>query len=122
MKRELSSLERQPFDLVVGGAGVYGAVTAWDAALRGLSVGLIDKGDFGGATSFNNLKTVHGGLRYLQHADLRRMRESGGGAGEAHSHANRPPSHSAHAVPLANLPPGASSPSAVSGGDAGERF
>src|SRR3972149_1050739 len=76
MKRELSSLERQTFDLVVVGAGVYGAVTAWDAALRGLSVALIDKGDFGGATSFNNLKTVHGGLRYLQHADFRRMRES----------------------------------------------
>ena len=76
MKRELSSLERQTFDLVVVGAGVYGAVAAWDAALRGLSVALIDKGDFGGATSFNNLKTVHGGLRYLQHAGFRRMRES----------------------------------------------
>jgi glycerol-3-phosphate dehydrogenase len=76
MKRELSSFENQEFDLVIVGAGVYGAATAWDAALRGLSVALVDKGDFGGATSFNNLKTVHGGLRYLQHADLRRMRES----------------------------------------------
>ena len=61
---------------MIVGAGVYGAAAAWDAALRGLSVALVDKGDFGGATSFNNLKTVHGGLRYLQHADLPRMRES----------------------------------------------
>jgi glycerol-3-phosphate dehydrogenase len=76
MKRDLSSLEGHEFHLVIVGAGVYGAVAAWDAALRGLSVALVDKGDFGSATSFNNLKTVHGGLRYLQHADLRRMRES----------------------------------------------
>ncbi|MGH9459958.1 MAG: glycerol-3-phosphate dehydrogenase/oxidase [Vicinamibacteria bacterium] len=76
MKRELSALEGSEFDVVVVGAGVYGAATAWDAALRGLSVTLIDKGDFGGATSFNSLKTVHGGLRYLQHGDFRRMRES----------------------------------------------
>ena len=76
MKRELSSLEGSEFDLVVVGAGVYGALAAWDAALRGLSVALIDKCDFGSATSFNSLKTAHGGLRYLQHADFRRMRES----------------------------------------------
>ena len=76
MKRELSALEGSEFDLVVVGAGVYGATIAWDAALRGLTVALIDKGDFGSATSFNSLKTAHGGLRYLQHADFRRMRES----------------------------------------------
>jgi glycerol-3-phosphate dehydrogenase len=44
--------------------------------LRGLKVALIDKGDFGGATSANSLKTIHGGLRYLQQLDLLRMRES----------------------------------------------
>jgi glycerol-3-phosphate dehydrogenase len=76
MKRDLSALEGSEFDVVVVGAGVYGAATAWDAALRGLSVALVDKGDFGSATSFNSLKTVHGGLRYLQHGDFRRMRES----------------------------------------------
>ncbi len=76
MQRDLATFENQEFDLVIVGAGVYGAAAAWDAALRGLSVALVDKGDFGGATSFNNLKTVHGGLRYLQHADLPRMRES----------------------------------------------
>ena len=76
MKRDLKSLENQKYDLVVIGGGVYGAAIAWDAVLRGLSVALVEKDDFGAATSFNNLKTVHGGLRYLQHADLRRMRES----------------------------------------------
>jgi glycerol-3-phosphate dehydrogenase len=58
------------------GGGIYGATVAWDATLRGLSVALVEKGDFGGGTSFNNFKTIHGGLRYIQHADFRRMRES----------------------------------------------
>lgn len=61
--------------LVVGG-GIYGLTIAYDAAQRGFSVALIDRGDFGAATSFNHLKTIHGGLRYLQSADVRRMRES----------------------------------------------
>jgi glycerol-3-phosphate dehydrogenase len=64
------------FDLLVLGGGMYGACVAWDATLRGLSVALVDKADFGGATSSNSLKIIHGGLRYLQHADFRRMRES----------------------------------------------
>ncbi len=61
--------------LVVGG-GIYGLTIAYDAAQRGLAVALVERGDFGAATSFNHLKTIHGGLRYLQSADLRRMRES----------------------------------------------
>ena len=76
MKRDIAALADREFDLVIVGAGVYGAATAWDASLRGLSVALIDKGDFGSGTSFNSLKTIHGGLRYLQHADFTRMRES----------------------------------------------
>ena len=76
MRRAVEELGRTHFDVLVVGAGIHGAWTAWDAALRGLSVALIDQGDFGGATSANSLKIVHGGLRYLQRADLRRMRES----------------------------------------------
>jgi len=76
MKREPSRLAERTFDLLVIGAGVYGAWAAWDAALRGLSVGVIDRGDFGGATSANNLRVIHGGLRYVQHLDFHRMRES----------------------------------------------
>ena len=50
-----------------------GAVTAWDAALRGFSVALIERGDFGGATSQNSLKIIHGGLRYLQDGNLSKV-------------------------------------------------
>ena len=50
--------------------------TAWDAAQRGLSVALLERGDFGGATSAESLKVVHGGVRYLQHLDIVRVRES----------------------------------------------
>ncbi len=73
MQRDLRRLADQKFDVVVVGAGFYG-VTAWDAAQRGLSVAIVDKDDFGAATSFNNLKTLHGGLRSLQAFDFRQMR------------------------------------------------
>ena len=76
MIRDLARLAEREFDVLVVGGGIYGLTIAYDAAQRGLSVGLIDRGDFGAATSFNHLKTIHGGLRYLQSADLRRMRES----------------------------------------------
>jgi glycerol-3-phosphate dehydrogenase len=76
MKRAPRLLTHKAFDVLVIGAGVYGAAIAWDAALRGLSVALVDKGDFGSRTSANSLKILHGGLRYLQQMDLKRMRES----------------------------------------------
>ncbi len=76
MKRNLENLANQEFDVLIIGGGIYGATAAWDAALRGLKVALIEKGDFVSGTSFNSLKTIHGGLRYLQHADFVRMRES----------------------------------------------
>jgi len=76
MKRDLQELASRTYDLLIIGGGIYGAFAAWDAAERGLSVALLEKGDFGGATSSNSLKIIHGGLRYLQHADFKRMRES----------------------------------------------
>jgi glycerol-3-phosphate dehydrogenase len=76
MKRNIQALADREFDLVVVGGGVYGAAIAWDASLRGLAVALVERDDFGSGTSFNNLKTVHGGIRYLQHADFKRIRES----------------------------------------------
>ena len=66
MQRDLRQLADTRFDVLVVGGGFYGVTTAWDAAQRGLSVAIIDKDDFGAATSFNNLKTLHGGLRSLQ--------------------------------------------------------
>jgi glycerol-3-phosphate dehydrogenase len=74
MQRNLNQLANQTFDLLVIGAGIYGSFVAWDAALRGLSVVLIDRGDFGNATSANSLKIIHGGLRYLQDLNIRRVR------------------------------------------------
>ena len=76
MIRDLQRLAEREFDVLVVGGGIYGLTIAYDAAQRGLSVALVERGDFGGATSFNHLKTIHGGLRYLQSADIRRMRES----------------------------------------------
>jgi glycerol-3-phosphate dehydrogenase len=74
--RKLTPLPPSPFDIVVIGGGIYGACAAWEGALRGLRVALIEAGDFGGATSGNSLRTLHGGLRHLQRLDLKRMRES----------------------------------------------
>ena len=76
MRRDLGRLEDDEHDLLVIGAGVQGACVAWDAALRGLRVALIDRDDFGAATSANSLRIIHGGLRYLARGDLPRMRES----------------------------------------------
>jgi glycerol-3-phosphate dehydrogenase len=74
MQRDLRRLADTKFDVIVVGAGFYGVTAAWDAAQRGLSVAIIDKDDFGAATSFNNLKTLHGGLRSLQAFNLPQMR------------------------------------------------
>lgn len=76
MQRDTRKLTATKFDVLVVGGGIYGASTAYEAAQRGLSVALIEKSDFGGATSANSLKIIHGGLRYLQQIDFARMRES----------------------------------------------
>ncbi len=76
MNRDLAGITERRHDVLVIGGGIYGLFTAWDAAMRGLSVALVEKGDFGGATSFNSLRVIHGGLRYLQTGDIRRMRHS----------------------------------------------
>jgi len=76
MRRDTHALTRHEYDLVIIGAGIFGACAAWDAVHRGLSVALIEKSDFCQATSAHYFKMIHGGLRYLQHLDLRRTRES----------------------------------------------
>jgi glycerol-3-phosphate dehydrogenase len=76
MRRSLDTLESTAFDLLVIGGGILGAGVARDAALRGLRTVLVDRGDWGSGTSSNSLRIIHGGLRYLQHLDLRRVRES----------------------------------------------
>jgi glycerol-3-phosphate dehydrogenase len=76
MQRDLDQLASRAFDLLVIGGGIYGLTVACDAAQRGLAVALIERNDFGSGASFNHLRTIHGGLRYLQTLDLRRARES----------------------------------------------
>ena len=76
MKRRIGQLANKEYDLIVIGSGIFGACAAWDAVLRGLSVALIEKDDFCQATSANHFKMIHGGMRYLQHLDIRRVRES----------------------------------------------
>ena len=76
MKRHGADLAAARFDVLVIGGGIVGACAAWDAARRGLSVALVERGDFGGGASSNSLKIVHGGLRHLQQLALGRVRES----------------------------------------------
>ena len=66
MKRDASQLRDHTYDVVVVGGGIYGAWTAYDAALRGLFVAIIDKGDWACGTSSASTKLIHGGLRYLE--------------------------------------------------------
>jgi glycerol-3-phosphate dehydrogenase len=76
MQRRISALAEQTYDLVIVGGGIFGVCAAWEAVRRGLSVALIEKQDFAHATSAHCFKMVHGGLRYLQHGDVIRMRAS----------------------------------------------
>jgi glycerol-3-phosphate dehydrogenase len=64
------------FDVIVIGAGINGAGIARDAAMRGLRVLLLDKGDIGGGTSSFSTRLIHGGLRYLEHSEFGLVRES----------------------------------------------
>ncbi len=76
MRRALTRLADETFDLLIVGGGVTGACVARDAAMRGLKVALVEKNDFAGATSAHNSKLVHGGLRYLRNFELGLVRES----------------------------------------------
>lgn len=81
----MASIDRQPagaaqqqYDLIIIGGGIYGAMLSLEACQRGLRSLLLERGDFGEHTSFNSLRIIHGGLRYLQTLDLHRFRESVG--------------------------------------------
>lgn len=76
--RELQQASQQHYDLAVIGGGIHGACTALEASRRGLRVLLLEAADFGAGASGNSLRILHGGLRYLQRADLVRFRESVG--------------------------------------------
>src|SRR5437868_968569 len=70
-EQALTELGERRFDLLVIGGGVVGAGIAEAAAAHGLAVAVVDKGDFGSATSSASSKLIHGGLRYLRLGDVR---------------------------------------------------
>ncbi len=76
IKRFIEEYRDKTFDLIVIGGGITGAAVAYDAASRGFSVALVEKEDYGWATSAATSKLIHGGLRYLQNVELSLVRES----------------------------------------------
>src|SRR3954454_12773635 len=77
MVRQIQSgIENQSYDLIIIGAGINGAGMARDAAMRGLKVLLLDKGDVASGTSGWSTRLIHGGLRYLEHREIGLVRES----------------------------------------------
>jgi glycerol-3-phosphate dehydrogenase len=76
MQRALSRLSNETFDVLIVGGGATGCFTARDAAMRGLSVALVEARDFASATSAHNSKLAHGGLRYLRNLEFSLVRES----------------------------------------------
>ncbi|MFN2510653.1 MAG: glycerol-3-phosphate dehydrogenase [Pyrinomonadaceae bacterium] len=71
-----ANISENTFDVIIIGAGINGAGIARDAAMRGLQVLLLDKGDIGGGTTSWSTRLIHGGLRYLEYAELGLVRES----------------------------------------------
>ncbi|HHO77148.1 MAG TPA: glycerol-3-phosphate dehydrogenase/oxidase [Deltaproteobacteria bacterium] len=76
MIRDIQKMSLKEYDVLIIGGGITGAFIAWDAALRGLRTALVDKGDFGAATSAATSKLIHGGLRYLKTLEVGLVRES----------------------------------------------
>ncbi|MGO9960682.1 MAG: FAD-dependent oxidoreductase [Solirubrobacteraceae bacterium] len=72
----LDDIEGREFDLAIVGGGVTGASAAREAALRGLSVALVEKNDFASGTSSRSTKLLHGGLRYLESHEFKLVREA----------------------------------------------
>ncbi|MBI3790926.1 MAG: glycerol-3-phosphate dehydrogenase/oxidase [Gemmatimonadetes bacterium] len=66
----LARLARESFDLLVVGGGINGAGIARDAALRGMSVALVERDDWASGTSSRSSRLIHGGVRYLEHGYL----------------------------------------------------
>ncbi|MGQ0505563.1 MAG: glycerol-3-phosphate dehydrogenase/oxidase, partial [Myxococcaceae bacterium] len=67
----LNELGKTTYDLLVIGGGITGCGVARDAALRGLKVALVEKDDFASGTSSKSSKLIHGGVRYLEHAQFK---------------------------------------------------
>ena len=75
MPSGLDRLQTAPVDLAIIGGGIQGAGMAREAALRGLSVALFEKGDFASGTSSRTSRLIHGGIRYLEQGAFRLMND-----------------------------------------------
>ena len=76
MQRTFSALESTVFDVLIIGGGITGAGIARDAAMRGMSVALVEKNRWGSGTSSKSSRLIHGGIRYLEHGAIGLVRES----------------------------------------------
>lgn len=76
LKRDVAALSSAVYDLCIVGGGITGACVAHDAAARGLKVALLERGDFAEGTSSGSTKLIHGGTRYLEHAEFGLVREA----------------------------------------------
>lgn len=76
IRRDPQTASTESYDLIIVGGGIYGVALAMESARRNLHALLIERGDFGHATSWNSMRIIHGGFRYLQRMNLRRFRES----------------------------------------------
>src|SRR3989475_11035606 len=72
----LAALSRDTLDVLVVGGGINGAGITRDAAMRGLRVALVERGDLASGTSSRSSKLIHGGLRYLEQGDVRLVLEA----------------------------------------------
>ena len=72
----MMSLSGEVFDVLVVGGGITGCGVARDAAMRGLRVALVEREDFASGTSGRSSRLVHGGIRYLEHAQFHLVHEA----------------------------------------------
>jgi glycerol-3-phosphate dehydrogenase len=70
------SVDSQPYDVAIIGAGINGAGIARDAALRGLKVIVLEQNDLCSGTSAISSRLIHGGLRYLEYGEIPLVFES----------------------------------------------
>ena len=74
--RNPESAESEHYDIIIVGGGIYGVMLLLEAVQHGQRALLLERHDFGAETSYNSLRIIHGGLRYLQSLDITRFRES----------------------------------------------
>lgn len=74
--RNPQQAQQERYDIIIVGGGIYGVMLLLEASSRNQKALLLEKQDFGGGTSYNSLRIIHGGLRYLQTMDIVRFHES----------------------------------------------